>query len=101
MGRQYFKADILYDNNMGYSDSETLYIMEDNTSDYMKVCTEDGSPVTLDGTDSYIDMLKHVLSLEDYEGCGESVKITEQDFSRNFEIPHKVLKYFWPHDYHN
>ena len=101
MGRQYFKADILYDNNMGYSDKETLYILEDNTSDYTKVCTEDGSPVTLDGTDSYINMLIHVLRLEDYEGCGESVKITEYDLSRNFEIPDKVMKYFWPHDYHD
>lgn len=96
MSRQYFKADILYDNNMGYSNKETLYILEDNTSDYTKVCTEDGSPVTLDGTDSYINMLMHVLRLEDYEGCGESVRITE-----DFEIPDKVMKYFWPHDYHD
>ena len=41
MSKQYFKADIQYNNNMGSSDKETLYILEDNTSDYMSVCTED------------------------------------------------------------
>ena len=64
MSKQYFKAEIEYDNNMGSSDKETLYILEDNTSDCMSVCTKDGRSVTLDGTDSYIEMLRHVLGLD-------------------------------------
>ena len=95
MSKTYYKADIQYDNNMGSSDKETLYILEDNTSDVQSTCTEDGQPVTLDGTDSYIEMLQHVLSLEDYEGCGESVKITERGFPPRFEIPDKVMEYFY------
>lgn len=99
MSKHYYKAEIRYDNNMGSSDEETLYILEDNTSDYMSVCTKDGQPVTLDGTDSYIEMLQHVLDLEDYEGCGESVKITDGAWPRNFDIPDKVMRYFYPGRY--
>ena len=99
MSKQYFKAEIEYDNNMGPSDKETNYILEDNTSDCMSVCTKDGRPVTLDGTDSYIEMLRHVLGLEDYEGCGESVKITERTLQENFEIPDRVMRYFYPSRY--
>ena len=96
MGKQFFRAEIQYDNNMGSSDEDTLYIFEDNSSDYMSICTEDGRPVTLDGTDSYIEMLRHVLGLENYEGRGESVKIKELEFPQDFEVPDKVIKYFFP-----
>ena len=99
MSKQYFKAEIEYDNNMGSSDKETLYILEDNTSDRMSICTKDGRSVTLDGTDSYIEMRRHVLGLEDYEGCGESVKITEMTLPENFEIPDRVMRYFYPSRY--
>lgn len=96
MGKQFFRAEIQYNNNMGASDKDTLYILENNSIDYMSVCTKDGSSVTLDGTDSYIEMLRHVLGLENYEGCGESVKIKELEFPQDFEIPDKVMKYFFP-----
>ena len=95
MSKTYYKVDIQYDNNMGSSDRQTLYIMEDNTSDCQSTCTEVGQPVTLDGTDSYIEMLRHVLALEDYKGCGESVKITECGIPPRFEIPDKVMEYFY------
>lgn len=98
MGRQFFRAEIQYNNNMGASDEDTLYILEDNSFDYMSICTKDGRPVSLDGTDSYIEMLRHVLGLEDYEGCGESVKIKERKFPQDFEIPDKVMKYFFPNN---
>lgn len=96
MSKQFFRAEIQYDNNMGASDEDTLYIFENNSSDYMSVCTKDGRPVTLDGTDSYIEMLRHVLGLENYEGRGESVEIKELEFPQDFEIPDKVMKYFFP-----
>ena len=99
MSKQYFKAEIEYDNNMGSSDKETLYILEDNTSDCMSICTKDGRSVTLDGTDSYVEMLRHVLGLEDYEGIGESVKIIERTLPENFEIPDRVMRYFYPSRY--
>lgn len=96
MSNQFFRAEIQYDNNMGESDEDTLYIFENNSSDYMSICTKDGRPVTLDGTDSYIEMLRHVLGLENYEGCGESVNIKELEFPQDFEVPDKVIKYFFP-----
>ena len=93
MGKQFFRAEIQYNNNMGASDEDTLYILEDNSRDYMSVCTKDGCSVSLDGTDSYIEMLRHVLGLENYEGCGESVKIKELlNFPQDFEIPDKVIR---------
>lgn len=96
MGKQFFRAEIQYNNNMGASDEDTLYIFENNSIDYMSVCTKDGRPVSLDGTDSYIKMLRHVLGLENYEGCGESVKIKELlKFPQGLEVPDKVMKYFF------
>ena len=92
MSNQYFKIVISYDNNLGSTDSEILYAHENNTSDYMKIVTENGENPSMCGTDSYMKCLSHVCNLEEVDSeYFEKVTIEEMAFSK---LPNNIQKLF-------
>ena len=61
MSKQYFKYDITYDTNLGFDETETLYVLENNSTDYRVVVDENGEYPKPYGTDWYCDALSVVL----------------------------------------
>jgi hypothetical protein len=82
----------MYDTNCGPTEEQTLYIRENNSTDYMHIVDEKGKEVECRGTDSYCNMLAHALMLEDYDSPGESCKIEEIGFGKLPENIQKILK---------
>lgn len=82
MSKQFFRAKIKYDNNCGYDDEMTLYVMENNSSDYRMIVDKDGHDPSVSGTDWYCNAIASIISLKspDLEECTlddlpEAVKI--------------------------
>ena len=93
MSKQLFKADITYETYMGVMESDTLYLMFNCTCDYTFLVDKKGQPVECEGSDAYIDMIKRVLDLEDYDGHDGSVKVTELGVGD--ELPPAVSEHFY------
>lgn len=90
MSKQYFKSELKYDNNCGSLDSQTIYIIENNSTDYRYTLYEDGSEVVCVGTDSYYKALVVALELE--SGCGPDwyCKTSEIQFE---DLPDSIKKF--------
>ena len=82
MSKQLFRAKIKYDTNCGYDDEMTLYVMENNSTDYRMIVDKEGNDPSVSGTDWYCNAVASVISLKspDIERCTvedlpEAVKI--------------------------
>lgn len=63
MSKQYFKYDITYDTNLGFDETKTLYVLENNSTDYRIVVDENGVCPKPYGTDWYCDAMSVVLNI--------------------------------------
>lgn len=88
MSKQYFKATITYDTNLGFDETETLYIIENNSTDYRVVVNENGEYPKPYGTDWYCDALSVVLNLgRNANGQNYNVIIEEIEWKN---LPNKL-----------
>lgn len=91
MGKSFYKAEIKYDTNLGYSETSVFYISESRSTDYRYVVDGNGEYPVTHGTDSYMDMLGHVLRLERHDGKYEYVDITPCGLH---DLPERVAAVF-------
>lgn len=87
MSRQRFKAILTYDSNCGPTEQETIYIIENNSTDYRYVFNEHGDFIECIGTDSYCDALSCALSLTNGKGNDWECKLEEISWS---QLPNKI-----------
>lgn len=91
MSHAYYKIEIDFDSNAGWTEHQTLYGIEDNCIDCFWLRHADGDEVVCNGTDSYTVCLAHALMLKDYDKMGDRVKVTKIPFS---EMPEAVRREF-------
>ena len=92
MSKQYFRVIITYDTNLGFDETKTLYVLENNSTDYRVVVDENGEYPKPCGTDWYCDALSVVISI------GVSVetvnyKVDMQEISWK-DLPEKLQNIF-------
>jgi hypothetical protein len=88
MSKQYFKATITYDTNLGFDETEILYVIENNSTDYRVVVNENGEYPKPYGTDWYCDALSVVLNIGG-EVDNLSYKVKKQEIGWK-DLPDKL-----------